>query len=428
MRVIVIGIILLACSLGNSAKAQWWNKIAGLEEVTYYGDTIADDPTCAYFIDLPGPPRIGFAGTNAGMWKTTDGGANWNKVPVHGNGWIENICFKDSLIGWFVAWEGGGTVGSSLYRTSDGGNTWTQLPVAGTMDDAIAVSYIPGTNRLFLAVDSLILASTDLGNSWQTALSLDSNATVTGFSFSSDSMGYSAAVSSGVGDSIPSVVYILRTFDGGLTWQTIEPEPDFYTLQPLAIPNSPVCFAGCAYYIWRSNDYGQKWSVISYPDSVENNILNPIQGNLTRLYVQTVHGMLLSTDGGYTWVNDGGPSYNYSGETNLFYSDKGITVAGMTYTDNNDVERAGGLWEEIWPQSGVVEPSTSADSPALRIFPNPASNSITVEPAAKSVTIYDPLGRVYKIPVHGSSLDISLLPAGVYYVSDGSQRAKFVKE
>ncbi len=75
--------------------------------------------------------------------------------------------------------------------------------------------------------------------------------------------------------------------------------------------------------------------------------------------------------------------------------------------------------------AGVAEQKPS--SPLLRIFPNPASNSITVE-LAGTVTIYDPLGRVYKVPIHGNTLDISSLPAGVYYLSDGSGRAKFVKE
>src|SRR5579872_5729812 len=106
MRTIATAAILLACFLGNSANAQW-SKIASLNEWSpAYGDSIADVPSCAYFIDLPGAPRIGFAGTNGGLWKTTNGGASWKKILLHGNGFIENICFKDSLMGWFVAWAG----------------------------------------------------------------------------------------------------------------------------------------------------------------------------------------------------------------------------------------------------------------------------------------------------------------------------------
>ena len=35
--------------------------------------------TCVYFLDLQGPPRIGFVGTGTTLNKTTDGGAHGQK-------------------------------------------------------------------------------------------------------------------------------------------------------------------------------------------------------------------------------------------------------------------------------------------------------------------------------------------------------------
>ncbi|HEY3875514.1 MAG TPA: T9SS type A sorting domain-containing protein, partial [Candidatus Kapabacteria bacterium] len=67
------------------------------------------------------------------------------------------------------------------------------------------------------------------------------------------------------------------------------------------------------------------------------------------------------------------------------------------------------------------------------IVPNPAENEIRVEGAAVSaLTISDPLGRVYPAPLRTTggevAFDISSLPPGVYFVSNGRSRAKFVKE
>jgi hypothetical protein len=66
--------------------------------------------------------------------------------------------------------------------------------------------------------------------------------------------------------------------------------------------------------------------------------------------------------------------------------------------------------------------------PVLQIIPDPATGSITVKGSAGPFTIFDPLGRSYQMPGMANTLDISSLPSGVYFVSDGLSRAKFVKE
>jgi hypothetical protein len=76
--------------------------------------------------------------------------------------------------------------------------------------------------------------------------------------------------------------------------------------------------------------------------------------------------------------------------------------------------------------SGV--PILTDTVPAFSIYPNPAVNSITVTPSGNPIAIFDPLGRSYDVKQTGNSLDISTLPPGVYFVSDGVSRAKFVKE
>ena len=54
--------------------------------------------------------------------------------------------------------------------------------------------------------------------------------------------------------------------------------------------------------------------------------------------------------------------------------------------------------------------------------------SLNLVSPAGTISISDPLGRSYAVPRNGDALDISTLPSGVYFVSDGVSRAKFVKE
>jgi hypothetical protein len=64
----------------------------------------------------------------------------------------------------------------------------------------------------------------------------------------------------------------------------------------------------------------------------------------------------------------------------------------------------------------------------IGIKPNPATGFIKVEGSAGPFTIFDPLGRSYEASCTANTLDISSLHPGVYFVSDGRSRAKFVKE
>jgi photosystem II stability/assembly factor-like uncharacterized protein len=67
------------------------------------------------------------------------------------------------------------------------------------------------------------------------------------------------------------------------------------------------------------------------------------------------------------------------------------------------------------------------------IEPNPAGSTIVIKLSASTsapiaYTLSDALGRSYAVPQSGNTLDVSSLPTGVYFVSDGVSRVKFVKE
>ncbi len=283
--------------------------------------------------------------------------------------------------------------------------------------------------------DTGIEESTDLGDTWRVISPIE----VGGFSFSNDSTGIATGF-------INSSIGIIRTTNGGLTWSMLDTIGNCGD-QPLTIPSTPICFEADRdrIIIRRSDDYGQTWRIIKDFGPNEDSNFNEsgpvgsgvVRGDTSRLYIQSDSGMYLSTDQGITWKADGGPNTE---EIEKFYSANSVTVTGETYA--NGAVRDGGLWEEILPQSGVAESATANSNNALSVFPNPATSSITIQSANGPVSILDPLGRNYTTPQPtppiesragpwkggGVSIDISMLPSGVYFVTDGYSRSKFVKE
>ena len=413
MRSIFIAVALTL--LYNSVHAQW-RKIADFGGESEY-------ITCVYFLDLPGPPRIGFVGTGTNLYKTTDGGNTWTKewgTGYYSLYYVTDICFKDSMTGWFTVF--GDT--DACYRTTDGGSSWEEIlssPYGG-----LGIYYSQKSSSVFLSLadDSGMRYSSDLGNTWKPIIDTETG----GISFFSDLIGIATAYPPYPDTaSSPDTNYgFFHTSDGGLTWHFLSGP---FSKSPLSVVGSATCFAAtqARTSVWRSDNYGGNWRKIadfgSLLDSIGNQ-LTPyctgyIKGNLRRLSIQTDSGMYVSTDSGVTWRNDGGPSYITNFSNDNFYSAKGVTIAGMTYSDG--AVESGGLWEETWPQSGVT-PSQSISAANISVYPNPTAGLVTITGASGPVEVENVLGESVMrnascVTRNGNvELDLSPLPAGTYFV------------
>ena len=173
-------------------------------------------------------------------------------------------------------------------------------------------------------------------------------------------------------------------------------------------------------------DWGYTGKALSNGDFVVAGTTRSIDGDvLNNDGGQDFWVVKLNTLGEIVWQKTLGGSKGESCQSIWVTSDGGFALAGSSSSDDGDVSSNQG-YPDFWvvklaPESvGVAEaPSTQS---SLDIFPNPATQSISLKIASEeptlSVTISDLLGRAIlqqNIP-NGGSVDVSTLVSGSYLV------------
>ena len=136
---------------------------------------------------------------------TTDGGASWVQQSVADGlpwcTWIVAVASVDGERAWAVDDRGG------VESTSDGGNLWERTRVATHGDSPCDVAFVDNSHGWIAAV-SAVLRTSDGGLTWERQATPRA---VFAIAFADEVHGWS------VGD------VILRTRDGGSSWQDVTP-------------------------------------------------------------------------------------------------------------------------------------------------------------------------------------------------------------
>ncbi len=321
---------------------------------------------------------------------TSDAGAHWAVVPplVPGGAYVESTT--DNSAHWVVA---------------------PLVPGGGAHDYGGGVhAYGGGKFRVFDFIGNKTYTTTDSWHSVDTGESLPDSIPGSGFYYQVEQPALSIIFAGGDTILIPTrgsfpgkslVPIVFRSFDGGDHWQA----PDTTGRELLYSSYTPFnrdTIAEGEGYIW--------------PDTT--NYKCPF--GYGKIY--------LSTDRGNTWrtVID---SFQYEPVSGYY---GGFAITGIALMPNGSILATYGnknsfIALALPPTPDLVQSPEKITS-SLSLFPNPATSVLNFEPPSGTFTISDPLGRNYDVPHIGSKLDVSALPPGVYFVSDGASRTKFVKE
>lgn len=238
----------------------------------------------------PGNSRVLYAGSKAGVFKSADGGANWQLLvdgpaaPVLAIG-VDPANASTVYAG--LAYRG-------LLKSTDGGAHWTDagqglpdLPL-GLSVNALAVT----AGAVYAGTDLGVYRSRDGGATWQVL---------------NQGLPESRSLSLDINPSQPERIYaglvhgLYRSTDGGALWV---PAGDLTGVEVRDVGVSPassaIVYAGTPYGMFRSLDAGDTWLLSQGSGSVNALAVHPtLPGTV---YAAGVNGVRKSTDGGATWA------------------------------------------------------------------------------------------------------------------------------
>lgn len=404
----VIALLALFINL-NPVHAQWTQTNA-LNGGNYVG-TI-------YYLAAGGTAL--FAGTDRGVFRSTDDGAHWS---LCNSGlttlWVNALAISGEKI--FA-----GTVGGGVFRSTDNGTTWTAAN-SGLTNLNIDELTVFGTKIYASTMFSYaaVFVSTDSGSTWvnigNTANGLAAGIGVGTIVTSGDSLfaatttGVFLSTNNGVswsgmnnGLRIPPVIFSFTIFGTRLFVGTGMENSGAHG-GTIEYPTGGFC----------STDYGRNWKAVNIGSA--SNDINYFVVNGRNLFASSEQGIFLLTDTDTNWtsISSGLPTVMTSAltasRTNLFAALSDGTVWRRPLSD--------------FP-TAVTEGATQIPAGFIlcQNYPNPFNPSTTISfslPSRSFVTlkIYDVMGRDVATIVsvelpsdsYSRSWDASGFPSGVYF-------------
>lgn len=239
--------------------------------------------------------QILYAGTDTGIYKSVDGGVSWNAASsglinvTNLNTESQPIRISDVASGnvkaividpinsqiLYAGCNGGlglmslGTTG--LYKSVNGGHSWMSLTSGIPAETGITSLALDQNNPhvIYAGTETAgVYKSNDGGNSWSLLQTGISNSAVTSLLIdpNNSNVVYTSTTSSFTGLLNPTVKGILKSVDGGTTWNTINSGlPDSIDVQCLTSDSnvSLTLYAGTSSGVYKSIDNGASWYAVN---------------------------------------------------------------------------------------------------------------------------------------------------------------------
>ncbi|MFI5144614.1 MAG: YCF48-related protein, partial [Ignavibacteria bacterium] len=221
------------------------------------------------------------------LYKTVDGGMNWNPVLSNLNYDINKMSFSD-LNNGIVLW------GTAILKTSDAGNTWQIINVPALGSNSMGDFSTTDKNHiLVVGAGGLITKSSDGGNSWK-KISQGTDSWVNDIRFADLKTGF-ACCDNGI---------LLKTTNGGSNWSSFILNNNFMenSLGVIANYGTDIWYITDWYNgnIYKTTNTGLTW------DTLHTNLygitrLKFINAN-TGMGICKYEDFLKTTNGGLNWI------------------------------------------------------------------------------------------------------------------------------
>ena len=242
----------------------------------------------------PQTPATLYAGTDLGVFKSSDGGGSWTAI----NNSLTNLHVRALAVDpQTPAVLCAGTEGGGVFRSSNGGASWSAINSGLTQSSVGALAIDPQTpSTLYAGTGGGVFKSSDGGGSWTAFNSGLTNPQVLALA---------------IDPQTPATLYagttggVYKSTDGGGSWSAISNWGANNRVFALAVdPQTPATlYAGTAGGgVFKSNNGGANWnSTGSGPTSLLSLAIDP--QTPPTLYAGTNGGgVFKSNDGGESWV------------------------------------------------------------------------------------------------------------------------------
>lgn len=345
-----------------------------------------------------GPDDALYAGASGGVYRSTDGGKDWEALgPYQTTPWA--ICI-DSSNNIFIASISGG----SIWRRTDNGKAWTEVL---ENEDVYSLITTPSGSILAGRITKGMLRSTDNGDSWSV---VDSTGVTR--SFACNSHGEIFAAISGTG--------VLKSSDDGVMWTSANGDLYSFSTRAITICPDDYIYLGDYNGVFYSTNNGVNWWQ-SYYD-IYHIAINSLA------YNSLGHVIAASDNDGVFMTVDHGLHFNQINNGLDCLRTRSLAVDKSNYLYVGTVDS--GLYRSV--KSTDVKYDHNSEFPLYfslsHNYPNPFNPSTEITysiPKATDVTlkIYDLLGREVALLVNERkpageytlNWNAAGLPGGVYF-------------
>ncbi len=257
-----------------------------------------------------------------GVLKSTNGGSTWNTTGLNwsqnNNRTISRLLINPSNSSILYA---GGSNG--IYKTTDGGSSWTLVFYAMSVKD---MEFKPGTPSTIYAARNAIYRSTDNGSTWT---QLTNGLPASGIeriaiAVSPDSANIVYALMSDASSS--GFLALYRSTDSGDSWTQMSDSPNILGWNSdgsdtggqgwydLCLAVSPLdaneIYAG-GVNVWKSTNGGANWTRATYWSNSYSPTIHADQHDLW--FVPNSSRLYVGNDGGIYYTTNGGTSWSWLG-------------------------------------------------------------------------------------------------------------------